>query len=198
MEFLRNIDTTVFFWLNANHNVVFNKIMYYASHTLFWVWFYIILLGLVFAVLHKKAFFILPVIALMILASDQSANFIKNNVKRYRPCYNELIKDKVDLNLPRDVRGKFEMPGQYGFVSSHAANVFALALFLTLLFKSRYRYFPLLIFSWAFIVSISRIYNGVHYPSDVTGGAMIGLLAGFLSWKLWLVIDSRFIQKNVS
>ena len=59
------------------------------------------------------------------------------------------------------------------------------ATFLTLIFKDRYKYFGILIFSWAAIVSYSRIYLGAHYPADIVCGAMFGILIGYLTGKIF-------------
>lgn len=66
--------------------------------------------------------------------------------------------------------------GSYGFPSCHAANSFALASFLTLLFANRK--LSLFIFAWAVLNSYSRVYLGVHYPGDLLVGAIIGTAAG--------------------
>lgn len=66
--------------------------------------------------------------------------------------------------------------GSYGFPSCHAANSFALASFLTLLFANRK--LSLFIFAWAVLNSYSRLYLGVHYPGDLLVGAIIGTAAG--------------------
>ena len=76
--------------------------------------------------------------------------------------------------------------GLYGFVSSHAANVFALATFLSLWHRKirneklgmRHSLFPILLFLWAILVCYSRPYLGKHYPGDVVCGAALGLLVG--------------------
>lgn len=66
--------------------------------------------------------------------------------------------------------------GSYGFPSCHAANSFALASFLTLLFANRK--LSLFIFAWAVLNSYSRVYLGVHYPGDLLVGAIIGTAVG--------------------
>lgn len=164
--------------------------MYWISHDFFWIWFYIILFALVYMIHKKRILLVLPLIALMILASDQSTNLAKHSFKRYRPCHNQNLQNEVHVNG--------SCGGKYGFVSSHASNTFALALFLSMLLAKRFHYFPLLIFSWAVLVSYSRIYNGVHYPADIAGGAVLGIAVGIMTWRLWQIISKRFIQKNVS
>lgn len=66
--------------------------------------------------------------------------------------------------------------GSYGFPSCHAANSFALASFLILLFANRK--LSLFIFAWAVLNSYSRVYLGVHHPGDLLVGAIIGTAAG--------------------
>ncbi|HEY6159900.1 MAG TPA: phosphatase PAP2 family protein [Bacteroidia bacterium] len=197
---LKKLDTDLFVWLNSGHNAFFDTVMYWASSEFFWVWLYVIFLVMVYSVYGKRTLLILPIVALMILCSDQTSNLVKNSVKRYRPCWNSEVMSKNDihLNLPRDANDQFLMPGKHGFVSSHAANTFALAFFLSMILMKRFRYFPLFIFTWAAVVAYSRIYNGVHYPADVGGGMLVGLLCGFLAWRLWLWADEQVVQKNVS
>lgn len=191
MESLKQLDTSIFFWFNSKHNSFFDTVMYWASHDYFWIWLYLIFLGFVFTVYKRRTLIILPIVALMVVVSDQSANVLKKSVGRYRPSHNLAIQEQVHLNphvitATNDGRG-----GKYGFVSSHASNVFALAFFLSMLLMKRYRYFPLLIFLWAAMVGYSRIYNGVHYPADVLGGAFVGILSGFLAYRLWKYIEKK-------
>ena len=193
MGSIKQLDTNLFLWFNSKHNSFFDLIMYWASHDYFWIWLYVILLGLVFTSYKKKTLFILPIIALMILVSDQSANLTKNSTKRYRPSHNLVIQDQVHLNPYAVLETGDGRGGQYGFFSSHASNTFALAFFLSMLLMKRFKYFPLLIFIWAGFVAYSRIYNGVHYPLDIIAGALVGILSGFLAYKLWKLADARFV-----
>lgn len=183
MQWLKDIDVSFFLWLNGKHNDFLDPVMYWASHKYFWTWFYLILLALVAIRLKKRTFLVLPAVALLILISDQSSGLVKKTVQRPRPCNNEYLRDKVHLN-----------PGcgnSFGFVSSHAANTFALALFLSLLLKKAYRWLPYLLFAWAAFVSLSRVYNGVHYPADIAGGAMVGLLAAYVVSKLYFYAEKK-------
>lgn len=121
---------------------------------------------------------ILPVIALLIVTSDQLSRACKYGFKRERPCYNTNIMDKLHVY---DGCG-----GQYGFVSSHATNTFALALFMFLLGKgARRRNLLLLLFFWAAFMSYTRLYLGVHYPFDIVGGALLGMGCAYVWWKLY-------------
>lgn len=76
--------------------------------------------------------------------------------------------------------------GQYGFVSSHAANLFGLATITSLLIRNRI--YTAFIFVWAALVGYSRIYVGKHFPADVVCGAIFGMIVGYLVYKgtIWL------------
>ena len=82
--------------------------------------------------------------------------------------------------------------GKYGFVSSHAANTFAIAAFLTSALSSYRPWAGIVLYLWAFISSYSRIYIGFHYPGDILCGAILGLLIGLL---LWIVFQRIIVGK---
>jgi undecaprenyl-diphosphatase len=111
--------------------------------------------------------------ALLITLSDQTASgLLKPWAARYRPC-------RPEAGLPftvHTVEGR--CGGAYGFASSHAANFFALAAWLS--GRIRKRGFRLAAYAAALLVAWSRVYLGVHYPGDVVAGAAIGLLSAGL------------------
>ena len=75
--------------------------------------------------------------------------------------------------------------GQYGFISSHATNVFGLATFVWLIIRNNYKYwFWILFIGYASLIAYSRVYLGVHYPSDVAVGALVGIAIGAIFYFL--------------
>jgi undecaprenyl-diphosphatase len=174
IDWLEKIDTELFLWLNGKHASWLDHVMYLVSHKFFWIPLYLILLVVLINKYDKKIKPLAIAILLIFLtaaSSDQVARAIKYSVKRYRPCHNLAICDKV--HNPEKGSGK------YGFVSSHAANTFGMAFIFSLLIRNRK--WSILLFFWASLVAYSRIYNGVHYPSDIIAGATVGMaIAGLL------------------
>ena len=174
-----NFDTELFLFLNGLHADWLDPIMTFISGKLTWTPFYLVLLYLVIKNYKKQSILIILGIILLIVCSDQvSSGIFKPLFERPRPCHNEAIKDLV--HLPNGRCG-----GAYGFISSHACNVFALAVFMTNILKRYYRKIGWVMFVWASLVAYSRIYMGVHYPGDVIVGAAVGAIIGWLMFKAY-------------
>lgn len=185
IDTLKCIDKHLFLLLNSLHTTPLDTIMYWISNEFIWTPFYIFLLYLIYKKLGKQTLTAAVLIVLMITLSDQlSVHLFKNVFLRYRPCHNINIQNMVHL-----VNGY--CGGLYGFISSHAANTFALSVFLIVVLKGYYTHFSWLILVWAAIVSYSRIYLGVHYPADVFCGALFGTLLGYLIGKLFFIIQKQ-------
>ena len=184
IDSIKAIDTQLFLFLNSKHNSFFDFIMFWASNKFIWIPLYIFFGYLSFKYFGKRVWLItFSAIILMGLTDQLSNHAFKNNFLRYRPCHNLVIQSQVHVNK--------ECGGMYGFVSSHAANTFGLAMFLGILFYKRIRYFTLFIFLWAAFISYSRIYNGAHYPADVTVGALLGMGLGTMIYKFYSAIDRK-------
>ena len=186
LDILNNLDTHLFLAINGAHNAFFDVVMVYISAKFFWIPFYIILLYLIYKSYGMQTFAILGFVALLIVITDQgSVHLFKNTFQRLRPCH------EIDLQLfVHTVEG---CGGRYGFLSSHAANSFALAFFITSLLKDKYRMIGLLMYSWAFLTIYSRVYLGAHYPGDVLAGAVFGLVVGWLVLMLYRFVQLRFL-----
>ncbi len=161
-------DIDLFLFLNSLNSPFWDQIMFLFSSTKFWLPLYAVILFFLFKKKKHTGFLTLVFIALVVIFADQgSVHLFKEVFERLRPCKTPELKEIVHL-----VNGK--CGGKYGFISSHAANTFAVAMFTARFFSNKY--FSLFIFFWATIVSYSRIYLGVHFPADVFGGAIFGIL----------------------
>ena len=179
------MDAKLFLFLNGLHADWLDPIMIFISGKLTWLPFYLVLLFLVIKNYKKQSILIIISIILLIVCSDQiSSSVFKPLFERPRPCHNEAIKDLV--YLPNGHCG-----GAYGFISSHACNVFALAVFITHVLKKYYRKIAHVMFVWATLVAYSRIYMGVHYPGDVVVGAVVGVLIGMLISRIYDISVKR-------
>lgn len=184
MNFITTLDTELFLFLNRLHVAWLDPVMTFISGKITWAPFYLVLLYLVIRNYKKRSIIIIIGIILLIVCSDQiSSGVFKPIFERPRPCHNEAIKDLV--YLPNGHCG-----GAYGFISSHACNTFALAVYLTQILKRHYRKIGWVMFVWAGMVAYSRIYMGVHYPGDIIVGAIVGMLIGYVIWKVYAKIEN--------
>lgn len=111
------------------------------------------------------------------LANTLTSEILKPMVHRYRPCQPEAGLGQA-VHLVNEHCG-----GKFGFASSHAANFFAAATFLSFFFRNKKA--SLVFFFAAFAVAYSRVYLGVHYPGDVVAGGLIGMICGGIFWRIW-------------
>ena len=171
---VESIDSQLFLWLNGLHVDWLDPVMIAITDMWMWIPLYLWLLFLIFKHYGWRGCWILLAVGVVVLCSDQlSAHVCKPVFHRLRPCFNPELEGLV--YLPKGLPG-----GKYGFVSSHAANTFAVATFLTATLWKRYRWIGWVLYSWALLSSYSRIYLGVHYPGDILAGAVLGILIGLI------------------
>lgn len=171
---LADLDARLLLIVNGAHSPFFDAVMWCISGRWIWVPFYIVLTYMLFRRFSwKRATLCLITIGLIILAADQTcASLIRPEVCRLRPAnLNNPLSHLV--HVVNGYRG-----GRYGFPSCHAANTFALAMFMSLIFRNKR--FTVMMFSWAIVVSYSRMYLGVHYFGDLFCGASVGSLFAVL------------------
>lgn len=172
IEGLKSFDRSLFLFLNSFHIEFLNPVMSLFSGQGIWIPFIGFFFWHCYKTKGKSSMLYFGLFLLLaVIASDVTSSYIlKNIVNRLRPCRD------VDLK-PLIYSFGQKCGGKYGFVSSHAANSIAL-----LLFSMR----TLNLGKWSFalwliplIVSFSRVYLGVHYPGDIIGGAIVGILWGY-------------------
>jgi undecaprenyl-diphosphatase len=188
IESLISWDKNLLLTLNGKHTPWLDNFMWLMSDTLMWIPFICIFLFFLFKNKQSSAFPIILVLLLLITFTDQiSSGLVKPLVHRFRPTHDPIIGDLV--HVVNGYRG-----GQYGFFSSHAANIFAVAGFSLLLVRNVY--YTIFMILWATLVSYSRVYLGVHYPLDILTGAIFGFLSSILFWYLYRLFENRGKQRG--
>ena len=151
--------------LNGSQSLFWDGFMWVATSKIVWVPVAAMLLYIIIKNNKiQEALLTIVMIALVITLADQIASGLcKPFFARFRPTQDPNIMYMVDI--VNGYRG-----GRFGFISSHAANTFAISVFLSLLIKRKSLTFMLLF--WAVLNSYSRIYLGVHYPGDILFGTI--------------------------
>ncbi|MBQ2096745.1 MAG: phosphatase PAP2 family protein [Bacteroidales bacterium] len=181
---MESLDQDITLYLNSMYSDGFDTFFWYVS--LKYTWFVMGALLITFLFVKrrpKEALWFLLAVVVMIVCADQLCNLCKYTVQRFRPCWDEEIKDLV--HIVNDDRG-----GKYGFFSAHAAVFFGLAYMTSRFFRNKY--FTATIYVIAVMVAYSRIYLGRHYLGDVLVGAVVGTLFAMLAWwgyKYWMRRD---------
>ena len=183
LQHILEIDKEVFLYLNSIHNDFWDTIMLMVTRKETWLPFYAVIIYYFIKNYRIKALLIMLFLALSILLSDQISVFLKEGIQRFRPVHDPVIGPLVH-NVLR--KGSY-----YGFVSSHAANGFAIFIFTSRVLKNKW--YQYLILFWALLFSYSRIYSGVHYPLDIFGGAVLGWAFGELCFKILMLVENRYL-----
>jgi undecaprenyl-diphosphatase len=176
-------DKELLVFINALGSEQWDSFWLFVTNKFTWIPLYILLLYLLFK--HygwKKALTLVLLVALLVTFADQLVNLIKNYFQRLRPN-----KDPGLKNIIRIVKNSQD----YSFVSGHATTSFAVSVFIILTLKkwSKAIFFILV---WPILFFYSRMYLGVHYPLDVTSGLLLGVLIGYLFYRLSLWVFKRF------
>ncbi len=190
IEFLDNIDKQWLLALNNDYSNFWDGIMVGYSEKITWIPLYLSFLYLIFKKWKHQGWWIVIALVLCVVMADQIASgILKNTVQRLRPSHDPTMEGLVELvNNYRS--------GRYGFVSSHAANSFGLALLTALIFRNKI--FTYGIFIWAAVNAYSRIYLGVHYPGDILGGIIVGVFSALVMYWLLRKFRPAIFSENFS
>lgn len=180
LETLEKWDQWLFIQINTTlANPFFDSLMPLMRYAINWAPLYLFL-G-VFALLNYKgkgAWWILFFITTVAMTDIIGNNLFKHVFQRIRPCGDPDFYIHVRLLANHCSTG-------YSFVSNHAANHFGLAMFFYLTARPLLKNWAAIAFVWAGLVAYAQIYIGIHYPFDILGGALLGVICGFLTGTLF-------------
>ena len=184
IDYLVDVDKTALLAVNGMYSVFQDAFWWMVSAKWSSLLLVLALLWILMRQNRRHALLVLLMVAVAVLVADQvSSGLIKHLVERLRPTHDPSLENAV--HVINGYRG-----GMYGFVSSHAANFFAIATLVTLIMRRGL--VAAALYGWGLVQCYSRIYLGVHYPGDILGGMIVGLLAGWLVWCLMRWVQRRW------
>ena len=176
-------DKYLLLWVHKNHNTFLDYLMPALTSSDNWTIPIILLILFLGFRCGKKGRIALVIIVICLGTTDAlCAQVLKPFFQRLRPSHLSI----EGLNLLVGQGGKWSMP------SNHAANIFALSTILSY-FYERFK-FPLYLFS--VVIAISRVYVGVHYPSDILIGSFVGYLIGWTTISMWVILKIRELKRR--
>lgn len=177
-SWLMEADKALLIYMNGAHTSFLDRLMWAISDKWTWAPLYIALIVAVIRKygMHRGLTCVLAIILMTTIVDQTCAGIIRPLAGRLRPsCPDNPI--SASLHYVSGYRG-----GRFGFPSCHAANTWALAVFMSLLYEDRR--LTLSMAGWSLLVASSRIYLGVHYPSDILGGMAVGSLVAVTCFRM--------------
>ena len=178
---IKDIDQALFYQINGVwHHPILDAVLPWTRHSNNWIPLYIGLLGwLIYQVGWKTLKWLLFALINVGLTDQISSSVFKPFFHRLRPCKDPALFGKTRLLLE-------QCAGGFSFTSSHAANHFGIAMFIFMTWGVTQKKYTRFFFVWAGIIAFAQIYVGVHYPLDIVGGTIIGLISGYTMAKAYL------------
>lgn len=180
MDFLDKLieyDKELLIYINGLGTESWDTFWLIITNQLSWIPLYLLFFYLIFKAFGwKKGLGLLLLTAVLVTFSDQFTVFLKNYFERLRPNRDPSINGVIRI---------LKNNSSFSFVSGHATTSTAVTLLMYLTLKKHYKY-TVLFFIWPLLFSYSRMYLGVHFPLDVTMGALLGVLTGFVFYRLSL------------
>ena len=186
IESIQQFDVELFLKIHRGlSNGFFDWLMPLMRNRFFWSPLYLFIVIFCIKQYKKQGYYIIGMVLFTFAMGDLIASrVVKPWVSRVRPCN--------DLSLTNDIIHRVPCGSGLSFPSAHATNHFAIAVFLICIFYSRWKPILPIGLLWAFIISFAQVYVGVHYPVDVTTGALLGITIGMICSKIFKKLQPDF------
>ncbi len=178
-------DRYILAFINGSDSLFLDNLAVVLTSGLTWIPLYIALLYVVIKnnETMQQIMLVVGCALLCIVLSDGVADFVvKPMMARVRPTYDPLVKYSIDI--VNEIRGN-----QYSFFSAHASNTFCIAMFFSMLIRNRK--FIIAMVLWSLVNCWTRLYLGVHYPSDILVGLLWGAIVGIVVYILYFKVYRR-------
>jgi len=175
VDFLQNLDQKILLFLHSSGNETYDLIWLFITKPLHWIPYVLLLFYLGIKALElKKSLVVGGLSALCGLSAYKVVNLVKALTKRSRPIHDDSLQNSLNILI---------RPLDYSFFSGHASISMAITTIAFLILKKHYSYSSLL-FLCPLLFSYSRLYLGLHYPSDVLIGLAFGAILGLIFYKI--------------
>ena len=176
---IQNIDFQVLQWFNGSNNVILDQLALVLTSGFTWIPLYVVLFIVVMRnneTMMQIGLVVGAALLCSLFADGFSDGIIKPLAERWRPSNDPLV--KYSVQVVDNLRMK-----DYSFCSAHAANTMSIAVFFSLLVRSRMLTITMIV--WSLVNCWTRLYLGVHYPLDIATGLLLGSVVGFLVYLLY-------------
>jgi undecaprenyl-diphosphatase len=186
IEHLIQLDRHLFYFINHDlSNPFFDWLLPFLRNPRFWIPLYVFIIAFCLWRYKKQGAILIILLALSAGVADfTTGEIVKFQVKRLRPCRDPIVSQTDIARVPCGTG--------YSFPSTHASDHFAMAAFMGFVFFRRWRWIWFWAILWAGSICFAQIYVGVHFPIDVTVGALYGFLVGWLLSRLFKKFQPEF------
>ena len=189
MEELISLDKELFLFLNGLGSETYDEFWKIITKQLNWAPFILAVFYLIQRKIGwKNLGIVILFLAVLIAFTDQITNLFKHSFERLRPCNDTDVKGIARIVIHRD---------SFSFFSGHASNSMATTTFIFLLLRKHYK-FAFLLFLFPLIFAFSRIYLGLHFPSDILVGYFFGATFGFGFYRLYVFLGRKYQWQSVT